>query len=111
MTNYATELSNDRKTLRIRYTDGRTVTLQSERPEGFTNAQALRAGEGFEAANTLTVGQVNRTRLVHIRGYSVLLKVNTGPPTWWIPRIELRKDKAMVGWFRALIAASWKRES
>lgn len=111
MTAYATELSDDRKTLRIRYQDGRTVTLQSERPNGFTTSEALRAGDGFATANKLKAGQVNRARLVRVRGYVVLLKVNTGPPTWWMPRIELRRDQAMVGWFRGLLAASWKRDS
>lgn len=109
MSDYATQLSDDRRTLRITYRDGRRVTLQSERPDGFTNAEALRAGEEFQAAHILTAGQVNRTRLVRVCGWSVLLKLNTGPPTWWWPRIELRRDRVMVGWFQALIAASWRR--
>lgn len=107
---YASELSDDRRKLRIRYHDGRTVTLHSERPEGFTDSQALRAGNEFQRADRLVAGQVNRTRRVRIGRHAVLVKLNTGPPTWWLPRVEIGPNKAMLGWLQVLIAASWRRE-
>lgn len=112
MSTHVTELSEDRRTLQIRYSNGRVVTLRSERPDGFTNDQALRAaGEFLNPASTLTAGQVDRTRLIRIRSYTVLVKVNTGPPTWWLPRVDIGRKSAMAGWLRLLIAASWKRDS
>jgi hypothetical protein len=107
---YRRDGHNDRRILQIRYGDGRTVTLHSERPEGFTASEALRAGDEFQRANRLVAGQVNRSRLVRIGGHSVLIKVNTGPPTWWLPRADIGRNSAMFGWFRLLVAASWKRD-
>lgn len=43
-------------------------------------------------------------------GNSVIVAVNTGPPTWWLPRIKMSRNEAMVGWIRGLVAVSVKRE-
>lgn len=50
---------------------------------------------------------VKRHRLP--RGWQVWVHVNTGPPTWWFPRVSLRKG-IMVGWLRGLVAVHIDRQ-
>lgn len=33
--------------------------------------------------------------------------VNSGPPTWWLPRVDVRRGTVMVGWLRGLLGISW----
>lgn len=90
-------LSDDRKTMVI--TDGRLrADVQSKRPEGFTESD-IRKAEKYVFSQTLVEGQVNRARIFG----PLIVMVNTGPPTWWRPRVELKNRAIMVGWLRGLI--------
>lgn len=98
-------VSGDRMTMTIR--DGeRVATLRSELPTGFTDEHIAKARTEW-IGSTMQPGQVDRARLVRIVGAPVIITLNTGPPTWWWPRAELKRGKAMVGWLRLLIAVSW----
>jgi hypothetical protein len=99
-------VSADRMEMTIRTPDGRLATLRSARPHGFTDEDVERA-QTVDLNTGMVLGQVNRARRVQIRGRAFLLHVNTGPPTWWWPRIEIRRDHVMIGWYRALAALSW----
>jgi hypothetical protein len=85
---------------------GQQATLRSARPGGFS-AEDIENARSFKLNSRMVDGQVNRARRLSVLGRVFYLHVNTGPPTWWWPRIELGRSKFMVGWFRLLIALSW----
>jgi hypothetical protein len=102
--------SADRREMTIATSDGRRVHLRSARPQGFTD-EDLEAARDVSLNTSLIPGQVNRARQFRIAGRKVLLHANTGPPTWWWPRVETGSNWAMVGWLRGLIAVSWHTNS
>jgi hypothetical protein len=105
MTNQLT-LSDDRKVLTI--TDGRTTaTLHSARPEGFIADDLLRA-ETMPLNTSMVEGQVNTARRIKAFGRTWYVAVNTGPPTWWLPKVRITHREVMVGWLRGLVALSWR---
>lgn len=70
----------------IEYVRAATIeTVTKHRESGFTTGRK----------------SVNRVRLPG--GWQVWVHVNTGPPTWWLPRVSLRR-RFMVGWLRGLVA-------
>mgnify|MGYP001757347254 CR=1 FL=1 len=65
-------------------------------------ADVLRAVEADGSVVRVWRGRISRNR-------SLYVQVNSGPPTWWIPQVRLRKlypernvreFEAMVGWLR-----------
>jgi hypothetical protein len=102
--------SANRKVMTIETEDGRLVHLRSARPHGFTHDDMVAACD-VSLNTTLIPGQVNRARRLRIAGRTFLLHANTGPPTWWWPRVELRRGDVMVGWLRGLVAVSWHTDS
>lgn len=99
-------LSNDRRELTITSAQGHRAVLQSARPGGFTAADVERA-QDFNTNTNMVPNQVNRSWRCTVGKRDVLAQCNLGPPTWWRPRIELGRNKIMVGWLRALVAVSW----
>lgn len=99
-------LSRDRRTLKVRHPAGQITTLESGQADGFTDAQVQRAAAFPPTTHLLGQKDVAWRRTVGT--WSVLVEVNTGPPTWWVPRVSV-KDGLMVGWIRGLIAISIKR--
>jgi hypothetical protein len=57
----------------------------------------------------LAPGQVNRARRFRLGGWAVYVKVNTGPPTWWLPRVHAGDGAVMLGWLRGLVAVAVRR--
>lgn len=103
-------LSPDRTILTIEYCDGYQATFETDKPEGFTDTQ-VDVARRLDRTVTLP-GQHDRARRITVRGHAIYLHINTGPPTWWVPRIEVtrkstRPRSLMAGWLRGLIAASW----
>jgi hypothetical protein len=99
-------LSADRMELTISQPDGHVATLRSARRHGFTDDDLDKARH-YLLNPHLMAGQVDRARRFQICGRTVYVHVNTGPPTWWLPRVRVRRREVMLGWFRALIALSW----
>lgn len=99
-------ISHDRKHMTIKAPNGHTATLRSGRNHGFTDAD-LEAARTVVLNSTMVPQQVNRARLFHVGNRDVLLHINTGPPTWWYPRMQITRSSLMGGWLRALIALSW----
>jgi hypothetical protein len=99
-------VSDDRRVLVISSLTGQRATLHSARPGGFTDNEIVLARD-FPLNTKMQLKQVNRARRVNIGGRALYLHCNTGPPTWWTPRLDVRRGKAMVGWLRILVAASW----
>lgn len=99
-------LSTDRKELTITR-DGHTATLRSARPDGFTRDDLL-AARTVALNSGMVSGQVNRTRSFKVGQLTVFVSVNTGPPTWWYPRIQIGRTRIMAGWLRALVAVAVK---
>ena len=94
-------VSADRKTMLI--TDGlATATLRSAQAEGFTAEQEANAQDW--PLHVDTPGQVNRAW----RKFGVLFVVNTGPPRWWWPRVQVNSKEVMVGWLDGLVAVRWR---
>ena len=102
-------VSYDRRHMEIRGPKGQLATLRSGRPSGFTDADVERAESVFRFSETLTKEQVNRTHRIPLGNRAVYIHVNTGPPTWWLPRMDWRDGSLMVGWLRGLVALSVKR--
>jgi hypothetical protein len=99
-------VSEDGMELVIRSGD-RKASVRSARKGGFT-ADHIEYARSFPFNSHLIPGQVDRARLFRIAGKPFFVHVNTGPPTWWYPRVELKRGKVMVGWFRLLVALSWE---
>ena len=101
-------VSGDRMELTISSPNGHRAVLRSARRGGFT-AEDIEHAKMFKLGSTMVDGQVNRARRVHVCGKAFYVHVNTGPPTWWRPRMQISPGTVMVGWFRVLVAVSWPR--
>lgn len=102
-------VSYDRRHMEIRGPKGQIASLRSGRPAGFTDADVEHAENAFRFSDSLVKDQVNRTRRIPVGNWIVYVHVNTGPPTWWLPRVEVRDGSLMVGWLRGLVAFSARR--
>ena len=106
MQTYSVEVSDDGREMTIRPGDGRVLTMHSR--DGFTPEQIAHAEQTVSLPN-VAEGQVNRVRRFAVGGWRFYVHVNTGPPTWWVPHVEVTRRSVMVGWFRGLIAVSVSR--
>lgn len=100
-------LSQDRRTATLTYPTGQTVTYTSDHDGGFTDAEVDRMARA--TPSRMTPGQRSRALRATITGREVFVHVNTGPPTWWTPRVEHTHTpqgghRVMAGWFRAMVA-------
>ena len=87
----------------------RTVLGRGPHQEPF-NAEDVRLAMEMAVPTLTESGQRNTARrwvtpLGDIYGHLML-----GPPTWWLPKIELRRDGVMVGWLRVAAAVGFRRE-
>ncbi len=98
-------VSPDRHEMTIHGPNGEKATLRSARPEGFIRVDIEKAADFEFSSHNLEAGEHRNAWLKHWRGRKVLIVVNTGPPTWWLPRAEfsIRKRQAMIGWIRGLV--------
>ncbi|MDO2394783.1 hypothetical protein QRB38_13280 [Mycobacterium avium subsp. hominissuis] len=100
-------VSDDRRELTIESEQGHRAVYRSARPDGFTEADLVAAhAVAFSARIS---GQVNRSRQLRVGPWVVDMHVNTGPPTWWRPRMEIGADRVLAGWLRMLVAVVWER--
>ena len=100
-------VSEDRRELTIVSPRGHRAVYRSARPHGFTDAD-VGAARTVDFSTRIR-GQVNRAREVQFGAWLVCAPVNTGPPTWWRPRIEVGPGAVSVGWLRLLGALTWQR--
>jgi hypothetical protein len=75
-------VSEDGMDMKITAPNGQTATLRSARPGGFEPNDVVKA-RTFALKSGLVAGQVDRARLYRVGRRSLLVQVNTGPPTWW----------------------------
>lgn len=99
-------VSDDGREMIVTTPHGTIVTLRSEHESGFTAEQIERARE-YDFPKLIS-GENRRSWKFRVAGKSVIVAVNTGPPTWWLPRIKVSRNEAMVGWIRGLVAVSVK---
>lgn len=106
-------LSADRRHMTVVSPDGqKRATLRSQLPDGFTAEHEMYARVEF---TFLTEPGVHNCWRKTLFGRDVFVHVNTGPPTWWWPRVLLRGWKATgttrhrigVGWIRGLVEVAW----
>lgn len=100
-------LSEDRINANVISATGERLSVKSELPGGFTDSHVAYM-ESVELRGKLSPGEKRVVRKFNVFGKPVYVHVNTGPPTWWIPRVEVnpRKREIMVGWIRGLVAVS-----
>lgn len=108
MSENLTTLSDDRKQLIILFPNGMKSTMRSERPEGFTEADVERA-RTWRLKSKMLPGQRNRARRFTIAGQRIYTHIGTGPPTWWLPKMEISKTRLMLGWLRVMVAVARDR--
>lgn len=93
--------------MRLHGGDGQVVVMHSQRPGGFTDADVDAA---LRARRNTVAGQVNRTLRATFARRDVWLHINTGPPTWWRPRIITGwtdwKRELGLGWLRGLVVVA-----
>lgn len=84
----------------------RTVTLTREPAAGpFTDEGLDRLVEISSRLPSLADGERRRVhRTPPIAGHRLYVHINTGPPTWWVPRVQVKERSVMVGWLRGLVA-------
>lgn len=103
-------VSPDRKNMTIISGDGsKKANLRSARPEGFIDEDVTRA-RTYSFSKTLQAGQVNRTRAIKLLGWTLYPQFNTGPPTWRLPRVYLKRDQVGAGWLRVFVCVQWKQD-
>lgn len=106
MTANEVTLSGDRMQMTI-HGNGRRATLHSALPSGFT-PEHVDLARSFALDSDMIQGQINRARLIKVADRPLLLHVNTGPPTWWWPRLIIKKGQIVIGWLRVMVGVSWK---
>ena len=80
--------------------------------EPFTDADVDQLLASLGEKPHLEPGERRRTRRKHLTGtWWLYTHVNTGPPTWWLPRVKFERYGVMVGWFRGLVAVAVRRET
>jgi hypothetical protein len=104
--------------------DGMTLVIKRRAPGGiltttyhrdshagpFTDADVDQALRYSVERHQMQTGQRNRARRTTTRFGTLWTHVNTGPPTWWLPRAKREKDgTVMAGWFRLAVAARFDR--
>jgi hypothetical protein len=94
------EVSDDRMTMVIRGARGERAELHSALPTGFTDDHLWAAQDYTFVAKP---GSKHWGWLKQIGGCELYLHAETGPPTWWLPRVDVRR-RFMVGWLRLMIA-------
>lgn len=100
------DLSNDRMILVIHYPNGVRTELRSARPQGFTDEDIAKARE-LEQWPHLDPGEWRHMRKYEVFGrWPVYLYVTVGPPTWWLPKMQIKRDRVMVGWLRGLVGVA-----
>lgn len=105
-------LSSDRRIAAVYSPDGRKATFESSSDTGFTDEQLTTMLADVARPNGMVPGQRNRVRRYRFGPVQVFLHVNTGPPTWWLPRVQVSRTKdspgvtVMTGWLHCLVAAT-----
>ncbi len=102
--------------------DRRELTILTETPAGVSRVVLGRANdvEPFpdddvqralaEVPVGLRIpGQRNTTRRWVTPFGSVYAHLMLGPPTWRLPKVEVKRSGLMVGWLRAAIAVGFRR--
>ncbi|QOC58517.1 hypothetical protein SEA_SHIDA_85 [Mycobacterium phage Shida] len=99
-------LSDDRRKLVVTTPDGSgRATFWAQDPGGFTDEEVQLAREKVTMYLTEQGGySVRRTRWF---GREVFLHRSSGKPTWWRPRVEVRRGRVLVGWLRRMAAVTW----
>lgn len=106
------EVSDDGRTLTIEFVSpnhgaGTLVARREDDAPDWTPPDIDKAIKYLlHADRTMLAGEKRRIRRYPLPGgYTLWVHVNTGPPTWWAPRVFRTSDGALVtGWLRALIA-------
>lgn len=82
-----------------------TTTLSDfqDGPPDEATIQSVGASIARQAAARATTSTTVRRKTLP-GGWDLWVHVNTGPPTWWLPRIKPEKYGLMVGWLRGLVA-------
>lgn len=71
--------------------------------ENYQNAVDAFANRVEAWSSNFQVGQVNQAR--RLRG-GFYLHMMAGPPTWWFPRVYVKRCEFCVGWLRRAVAVS-----
>lgn len=108
-------LSGDRRTAAVYLTDGRKVAFDSASPDGFTEQQLAAMIAADYAPVRVVPGQRRTVRRRTLGPVHMFVHTSTGPPTWWLPRVGLRRTSdaagatVMAGWLRGMLAVTVQR--
>ncbi|GLY32012.1 hypothetical protein [Kineosporia sp. NBRC 101731] len=106
------EISDDGRTLLIRMPNGDGIlTTTFRRDEGmpWTEQDIVEAMASVMAKVNMAPGQENTHRRIKVGPYAIYASLMTGPPTWWVPQVSVKRE-FMVGWLRAALAIAVRRE-
>lgn len=103
------QLSEDRTVLKIVQDLPKGILeseFTSESPDGFTDEQVDYAIKNVSnIAQTMVVGETKKAKII---GPFFLYK-DTGPPTWWFPRIGYKTRAFRFGWLRWAFAIGLRK--
>lgn len=97
-------VSDDRRTLTMLWheTEGtREVAIGWNHPA--TPQELAYALENSENARTENMQPGQRSLFIRRQlpfGVTAYVGIHTGPPTWWLPKVQVRKRTIGVGWLR-----------
>lgn len=81
--------------------------------QAYYDVARQRFAEDIASKLHLQPGERRWSRAFRRGRYTLYLQVNTGPPTWWLPRFGIKLTERCIrgGWLKAAIIASLRRSS
>lgn len=111
----AVVVSPDRTQVTIYLPDGRRVSYEALPDRRFDDTTLELAFRNAVQASLSLQGQRNIARRFRVRQFELFTHVNTGPPTWWLPKLEITRTldqpgvTLLTGWLRAAVAVTIQR--
>ena len=111
----AVVVSPDRTQVAIYLPDGRKVSYEAMPGQHFDDTTLELAFRNAVRASLRLQGQRNIARRIRFHQFEVFTHVNTGPPTWWLPKLQLARTldepgvTLLTGWLRAAVAVTIQR--
>lgn len=88
----------------------RALSLSWATPE-LAQKNWLSAQERFESGDLDTSLSQPGQKASTYRGGPFTVRIDTGPPTWWLPRVRIGWTVLAAGWMRLGITVRWGRPS
>jgi hypothetical protein len=105
-------VADDRRSVVVRReTDQGIITTRYGWAAPITDEQLALATTDATDDDHMVVGQHSYHRAFRSRFGTLIVGTESGPPTWWLPRVHVRRWAVQIGWLRFAVDAAWSRGS